>query len=64
MKEECQLPIGADDVCGLPLDSPIHTDTENPMRHDFIPSEEEHPEGCECDTCILRGFWTDDEERA
>lgn len=24
--------------------------------------EQEHPEGCECDQCVLRGFWTDDDE--
>ena len=31
---ECQALIGADDVCGLPPDSPIHT--TSPQRHDFV----------------------------
>jgi hypothetical protein len=33
--DECQVPIGADDVCGLPPDSQIHTNASNPQRHDF-----------------------------
>jgi hypothetical protein len=36
-QDECQLMIGADDVCGLPPDSPIHT--TSPDRHDFVPSD-------------------------
>lgn len=32
---ECQVPIGADDVCGLPSNSQIHVDYTNPQRHDF-----------------------------
>lgn len=31
--DECQVQYGADDVCGLPKESPIHT--VSPMRHDF-----------------------------
>lgn len=31
---ECQLPIGADDICGLPEDSPIHT--TSPQQHNFV----------------------------
>ena len=33
-KEECQVPIGADDVCGLPPDSAIHTTST--MKHEFV----------------------------
>jgi len=33
--DECQLPVGADDICGLPPDSQVHTNTDNPNRHDF-----------------------------
>lgn len=33
---ECQVPTGADDVCGLPSASQIHTNTANPQRHDFV----------------------------
>jgi hypothetical protein len=33
--EECQVPIGADDVCGLPSNSQIHVNYANPQRHDF-----------------------------
>lgn len=38
--DECQVPIGADDVCGLPKDSQIHTNASNPQRHDFVPVQE------------------------
>jgi hypothetical protein len=34
---ECQVPIGADDICGLPPDSPIHVNNANPQRHDYLP---------------------------
>ncbi len=36
-QEECQVPIGADDICGLPPGSQIHTNDANPQRHDFLP---------------------------
>lgn len=34
-QDECQVPIGADDVCGLPEKSQIHINERNPLRHDF-----------------------------
>lgn len=40
MSKECQLPIGADDVCGLPPDSQVHTNFNNAQRHDFVEGEE------------------------
>lgn len=36
---ECQAWYGADDICALPPDSPIH-DPRNPMGHRHIPKEE------------------------
>jgi len=34
--QECQSFYGADDICGLPPESPIHDTVRNPMAHTFI----------------------------
>jgi hypothetical protein len=37
-KEECQVPFGADDVCGLSSASPVHS---NPQGHKYMPKPAE-----------------------
>jgi hypothetical protein len=34
-KEECQMPFGPDDICGLPASSPAH----DPQGHKYVPKE-------------------------
>lgn len=36
---ECQAWYGADDICALPPESPIH-DPRNPKGHRYIPKED------------------------